>query len=226
MPSTALTDFLSALEEVSHLTSMQSGGRRPDATALRGDRVLGRAAIVLVSSHFERYVRAINEEVVDFLNAAAVMPTRVPVETRLLHSQAPIDELAATGWEKREAKLLTFITTDSWLWGMTGAGRLEHSRLLRWMKAPSPDNLVRYYKYWGITDIFAAITRSPQTRGRLWLGIKELVERRNNIAHGDLTAQATGGDVRRYLESARSFCARSDRRLGRVMSLMVGKTPW
>ena len=48
---------------------------------------------------------------------------------------------------------------------------------------------------WGIEDIFKAITRTPVHRRRLRMRIEELVEKRNNIAPGDLTVEAQYLDV-------------------------------
>jgi hypothetical protein len=80
---------------------------------------------------------------------------------------------------------------------------------------------------WGITDIFSEITRKPTTRGRLWLRISDLVDKRNNIAHGDFTAEATYLDIVQYREAVRTFCARSDGRMAQQIAMILecGR-PW
>lgn len=94
-----------------------------------------------------------------------------------------------------------------------------------WMKAPSPKNLVRYYRYWGIDDIFESITRTVNTRTELRLRLDELVRKRNNIAHGDATVEATPTDVRSYQTSALRFCERADRQLGKALKRLVATAP-
>jgi hypothetical protein len=182
---------------------------------------------VLLCSHFERYVYAINEEAIELLNSRPSGGAMLPESLKLLHSGNAIDELAMAAWENRSEKLGRFIVTDRWLWQDGGAGHLDHTRLLTWMKAPKPKNLVRYYRYWGITDIFASITRSPIKKSQLWLGVQEFVDLRNSIAHGDIAAQATANDIRRYAASARVFCSRADRVLGRqIARIMAIERPW
>ena len=95
------------------------------------------------------------------------------------------------------------------------------------MKAPKPQSLIRYYKYWGIDDIFTAITRSTASRTQLWLAVQGLVDLRNNIAHGDFAAQTTPADVKRYLNFAKTFCERADGKMSVAISrsLQIAR-PW
>jgi hypothetical protein len=139
----------------------------------------------------------------------------------------PIESLLETSWENRAALLSQFMTTDGWLWTVGGAGSLEHERLLMWMKAPTPRNLVRYYRDWGINNIFKAITRTPHTRTDLWLKLDELGRKRNNIAHGDPATETTSTDLRLYKQSALRFCERADRQLAHAVGARCAAArPW
>ena len=227
MASLAITALRSAVKEVSDLARADRSSLIATPASLRLARAVGRARVVLLSSHFERYLRAVNEEAISFLNGVGVPSGSLPELLRLLHSKGPIDELAETQWDRRRIQLDAFAEGDAWLWTAGGTGVLTHARILEWMKAPKPDSLVRYYRYWGIRDVFNAITRTPHNRNRLWLGVQELVDKRNNIAHGDFTAYATPVDVRRYVDSVVTFCDRADRVLSRVLgTLVVAAAPW
>ncbi len=228
MPSATLKAFLAALEEVRELGKASHPTLGPNAPAsLALARAVGRGQVVLLSSHFERYIYSINEELCAFLNSISLYGDRLPERIRLQHSALPVDELSKTGWENRTDQLTSFVAEDGWLWLAATTGSIRHERLLTWMKAPMPESLVRYYKCWGINDIFSVVTRRKTTREALWLGVKGLVELRNNIAHGDFTAQATQADVARYIRSIRQFCERADRTLARHIARTFGvRSPW
>jgi hypothetical protein len=166
-------------------------------------------------------------QVITFLNAAHVHGDRLPAIVRLQHSMVPIDDLSKTGWEHRADKLVSFVAEDGWLWSPGSAGSLSHDRLLTWMKTPRPESLVRYFRCWGIENIFATVTRKPSTRSELWLGVRGLIELRNNIAHGDYAAQATQADVRRYMGHVRTFCERADQTLATQIARSFNvQSPW
>ncbi len=223
MPSNSQIALRRSMVEVVDLLSCA----RPGAMKLAQQKALGRAAIVLITSHMERYLRAVNEELVDCLVASNVIGEVLPEGIRLLHSKVPIEEIEPVQWDNRSGKLVDFVETDAWLWSAGNSGQLKHRRLLSWMKSPKPASLVRYYKYWGIEDIFKAITRKSATRSDLWFRIKEVVDKRNNIAHGDASASATFSDVRKYIVAVTSLCDRADRILAKAVAtrLKIAK-PW
>lgn len=227
MASVALDTFVRARVEVAQLARADPtpSGQLPFDPEIT--RVVGRASVVLRSSHFERYIYAVNEEAANAVNAASPPGAALPESLRLLHSRSSLEEMVETGWDRRAEKLRAFVQEEGWLWEAQRPGRLDHERLLTWMKAPTPKNLVRYYRYWEIEDIFAAVTRAAHTRTDLRLKLDELVRKRNNIAHGDLTTEATRADIRAYREATLRFCERSDRHLARaLMRLFGGATPW
>jgi hypothetical protein len=138
-----------------------------------------------------------------------------------------IDELGKTGWENRKEKLVEFVEREAWIWTASQNGMLNHEHLLTWMKTPKPKELMRFFKLWGTADIFKNITRKESARGKMWLELQGLVDLRNNIAHGDVNAQATQSDVKRYIKAIREFCERADKCVaGRVAKLYHIAKPW
>jgi hypothetical protein len=222
--SGALAGLRAALAEIKDLqaaapSSLTSARRR--ATA----RVIGRSSVVLLSSHFERYFYALNEELVAYVNSSIVDSSRLPETLKLLHTRWPVDRMVETQWDRRRMQLASFVSDDAWLWQANLAGTIQHARLLAWMKSPKPESIKRYFTYWGIADIFAAITRTPQRRQAIQLKLLGLVDKRNNIAHGDLNEQATSQDVRSYAATVLLFCDRTDRYVGRKVSRVIGAAP-
>ncbi len=217
MASGSLEAFVQAVQEVSDLQQADPtlpGGPPIDSTRTR---VVGRACVVLLSSHFERYIYSINEEATSLLNSGGMSGMLLPEPLRLLHSRESIDSMIESAWKNRGDKLRTFVQDEAWLWSAHPPGILDHGRLLAWMKAPTPKNLIRYYRYWNIKDIFRAVTRAVHTRTDLRLTLDELVQKRNNIAHGDPSTEATRGDVESYRDATLRFCERSDKQLARAL---------
>ncbi len=227
MPSDALKSLLAGIEEVRDLQTANPTppGGLPDRP--RVVRAINRASVVLLSSHLERYLRSLNEEAVGVINAATIRGSALPETLRLRHSKIPIDELAEAQWDNRAAMLSQLVEKDGWLWGSTPKANLEHDRLLRWMRSPSPERALRMFKLWGVSDIFSAITRQPHTRQRMWLKLEELVDKRNDIAHGDSGAEATYQDIASYVAVVRTFCTRADGVLSRTLAPHAdGTRPW
>ena len=221
----ALTNAIGEVRDLDRGDPTPRGGTPVDPLLTR---VVGRARVVLLSSHFERYFYSVNEEAAGALNATSHRSSGVPELMRLLHSSSAIDDLSSTAWERRAPGLHSLVLTDAWLWtDDLPRGALDHRRLLAWMKAPTPQNLVRYYRYWGISDIFSAVTRTMHTRTDLWLKLDELIQKRNNIAHGDRTTEATRIDLRAYEAAALTFCERADRHLALALSRILDTSaPW
>lgn len=229
MGSTALTQLLDGLDEIEALQranpSPSAGGGfdRPAIT-----RAIGRAEVVLLSGHLEQYVYGVHQEMVDVLEGRATLAGQIPVVIRLRQSRPVIDTLGTIQWDRREDLLRQQLgpVRDLWDDALAVSG-LEADTLLEWMRSPTPENLVRAFRPWGIDNIFQAITRSSTHRSRIWLKIRELVDKRNNIAHGDLTVEATHLDVRSYKRAVREFCTRTDLRCAaRVASISSPPRPW
>lgn len=190
-------------------------------------RAVGRSAIVLLYSHFEKYTYSVNEEIADFLNVNNVEGNSIPEMLRLLHSKTPVEKLAEMQWIHRATTLKDFISTDYWLWTNNQNGKLIPDRLLEWMKSPNPDNITRYFRYWDIDDIFSRITKTSHIRSYLWTQIQTLVDKRNNIAHGDATTECSKSELGLCSRAVLIFCERADRILSRqIRRLFLTPAPW
>jgi hypothetical protein len=228
MTSNALNGLIAGLAEIEALQRANpspakgSGLKRPEVV-----RAIGRSEVVLLSSHFERYFYAVYQEAVDAVCNSGALSDSLPEKLKLEHSRQPIEKISSMGYERRSLILKEYSARENWLWspGAPVSG-LDAERLLTWMKAPTPKNLVRAYQLWGIDDIFNAITRTNINNGRLRLKLRELVEKRNNIAHGDFTAEATYLDIVQYISAVRKFCTSADKRLARQLVILIGARPW
>jgi hypothetical protein len=209
VPSMALAGLRAALPEIATLQADRPRDLLASTVRLARLRAVNRACVVLLSSHLEHYIHAVNEEAIDFVNAAGIPSTQIPLRLRLINLRDPIEEAASKDWPARAENLTKLAEVEISLWRSDGmSGSLDASRMLQWMKSPKPDKIRRFYAMWDIGDIFLAVTRTPRTLGTLRRDLDTLVSKRNNIAHGDVNEQATPKDIARYLEAVRTFCSR------------------
>jgi hypothetical protein len=218
MPSDALVGLLSGIGEVRDL--QRANPTPPGGMPARPPvvRAINRSSVVLLTSHLERYLHALNEEALTYVNVHVIDGPGVPEGIRLQHSRVSVDRMFETQWDNRSAQLVDFSQRDSWLWGPSPKGDLDADRLLTWMKSPSPERIERLFAMWGVTNIFDRVTRQPHTKARMRLKIGELVGKRHNIAHGDFTTEATYRDIATYMSVVRQFCKRADAVMSRVVS--------
>ena len=217
MPSQALLDFNIGASEVTDIlradpTPPGDIPQDPDIT-----RALTRAALVMLCGHFERYIRGSVEEAIEIMNEAIFDRDLLPLRFKLQHSREPVERLWRTSWERRDKAFGKFFENEGWLWAPLPQGRLDEESLLGFLKAPVPQKMARLYRMWGVENIFRRITRAEHTRTRFLLRLKELVEKRNKIAHGEFTIETTRGDMDEYLDVVAQFCRRADGVLAKVL---------
>jgi len=227
MSSGAYSTLQLGLEEVSDLIKADPtprGGISPEPSV---SRAVLRSAVVLLCGHFERYIRSVNEEAIELINNSKIEDGSLPVTLRLEHSKVAIDEMSQMQWTNRANALSEFVTSEAWLWGEAPQGQLAHSKILSWLKTPSAKRIGRFYRTWGIDDIFDLITRKEHIKRWFSLKITELAEKRNNIAHGDFSTEATREELVDYKKVIAIFSKRVDRRMHRILSKELGiSCPW
>ena len=231
MTSSALDDLLLGVREVRALRGFPPKQPSRSATLhLREEAQIAhrRACVVLLSSHYERYIYALNESVVDFLNGSQILSVEVPVEIRLLQIKTLVDGLAKTEWSRREDKLIELFSRYSSHWQPSEAiSGLQAPANLEWMKSPKIGDVKRYFRYFGVEDIVRVVTRNEGTRRTMGRQLQSLVDARNGIAHGDQTIQPDSTEISDYLVAVEAFCVRADKvmaqRLGRLAD---AAPPW
>lgn len=231
MSSSALQELQVGLQEVLALRQHPprlSGSRRSNPAILRATVAHRRACVVLLCSHFERYLYALNDLVVDYLNQCALPSSDIPIRIRLLQARRPINAMSQKQWDNREQDLLSFVTQHAPMWDPRAKVQsLSASPILESMKSPKIDDILKFFKLFGINDIFAMITVKKTGRTRLIRGLAALVDSRNGIAHGDQTVMPESTELTTYVYVVRDFCTRADKALGTSLRRMTKlAAPW
>lgn len=227
MASAAFADLAVSLDEIRALqrANPTPTGSAPSLPATT--RAVGRSSVVLLTAHFDRYLRRVHEEAVGAIVASAVTADSVPERLRLEHSRVTLQEIVEVSWERRGPRLQALaVEAELWQPGGSVVG-LQHEKTLQWMSSPGSDFVIRLFQLWEIDDIFGAITRKATTRSHFWLRLSELVDKRHSIAHGDYATEATQSEVKTYLGAVETFCQRADGVLARQLKRAFGiALPW
>ena len=182
--------------------------------------------VVLLCSHYERYIYGINESLIDVLNGIAPQADRLPIRMLLRQIKIPLEALATREWTQRETQLKQLFEIYAYHWlpgqGVTG---LDAEANIAWMKSPRVEDVIRLFRMFGIENIISEVTRTAAGRRNLTRELQGLVDARNGIAHGDQTIQPTGPELTRYLETVAKFCDRADRRVSRSLARSLGVAP-
>jgi hypothetical protein len=131
-------------------------------------------------------------------------------------------------WDNRESDLLGFMSIHASMWTpASNVSTLIAPPFLESMKAPKAKEIIKYFRLFGIQDIFASITHTTAGRNRLVRGVEGLVDSRNGIAHGDQTVMPVRTDLTVYVNVVRDFCSRADRVLCKELAQLTGQgAPW
>lgn len=178
-----------------------------------------RACVVLHSSHLERYVESLIVEAVDSINSAELPVVSVPEALRMAQVEVPLRAAyEVKDMNKKIGVLRTFVTDLSWFWADGEVcTKLRGEPLISGFDNPLPNRIDKLFEKLGVNSVVgrAVALDSRPDRGLIEAKVREMVEKRNAIAHTGMTTDLTHEDVRVYL--------RCSRRLVRNMDIIVGQ---
>ncbi|SDH59805.1 hypothetical protein SAMN04515691_0785 [Leifsonia sp. 98AMF] len=215
----ALDVFKDGAIEVGLLRQMaveaESRGSIEEANALC------RAAVVLLVSHFESFLKTIAEEYVDAIESGEVPSGRIPRGLREAHTLPRLQAIVTSGNDEQRSVLLKRLGNDAALWkedakppkGSLNAGTF--SRLVTSAKADViNDVFVRMGSKSNVCDgdIEMASSGGDVITANIQLSIRDVIACRNDIAHGKAERKPTPDDVTRYLQFLQAFSTRLQRK--------------
>ncbi|MRX44614.1 MAE_28990/MAE_18760 family HEPN-like nuclease [Agromyces kandeliae] len=215
----ALDVFADGTTEVELLRQLAIDAERQGSA--EQTNALCRAAVVLVVSHFEAYLKTLAEEYVDAVGTGEIASSRLPRGLREVHTLPKLESILAARDDEQRASLLKRLGTVAALWNDNAKppkGALQATTFAR---------LVTSAKASVINDIFARMgnagnvcdgdiemvddTGDVQTAS-VELSLRDIVDCRNDIAHGKAERKPTPDDVGRYLHFLRTFAERLQRK--------------
>jgi hypothetical protein len=201
-------------------TSTSSGANALGDVHAEQDNAVRRAAVVLLVSHFESYLKSTAEEFIDTLSTGQLEAKRIPLGIRELHTMPRIDQIASAGDAIQRHALLKKLSDVSQLWNdvaKPAKGTLNARLFGKQVTSARPEKIDNIFALMGsshpvcdghidIADTFGEITTT-----NIRLSLEDVVKCRNDIAHGDSSRKPTASDVSRYLDFLTALAARLER---------------
>lgn len=216
---TAGDEFLAGVAEVRVLLSLCHEGAGEQH--VDRDNAVRRAAVVLLVSHFESFLRTIGEEFVDVLSSGSLEARDMPSGIRELHTVPRLQEIVSTGDAIQRHALLRKLSDVAVLWkdqAKPPRGALQAHRLSREVTSAEPKKIDLLFGLMGSTvavcdgDLDISDGDESVISLNIRLGLTDVVQCRNDIAHGDSSRKPTQEDVDKYLLFLSALAARLQRK--------------
>lgn len=210
------SEFKVHLSEVDALRSMAAQKERENAFGFRGEiNALCRGAIVLLSSHVEAYVRDLGKLALEALYTKRI--DRAGLVPRLFYhiSKDVLDEMSDTTDHDRMAdKVFSFLANDGGYWDKGGPfiNEIPYERFNRGFSNPKFEKLCTYFNRFGYSDYkrdFRGILKAQSSITENMLD--QLVQARNNIAHGDHAVTKTPAELDQMITIISACCRTTDK---------------
>lgn len=218
---TARDDFSAGVVEVEVLravTARQSAGSASDLAEINA---INRAAVLLLVSHFEGYLKSVAEEFVDFLNSCDISARQVPEALRELHTEGRLREILSSNDVKQRQALYSKLDSVVALWVADKKivpGILKAEKLSRLVTNAHSETIDKLYVCMGVRthvcdgDLDVDFGEGEVTPVNIRLALRDIVQCRNDIAHGSPERVPTPEDVERYVAILSGLADRLDRK--------------
>lgn len=231
MPSESLDLLNTRLEDIDQIKAAHdaaAGGRRVGRRW--NTESLNRAAIVLLASHFEGFLEDLFQECVTAWEAGAIASGRVP-RPFVIGSIAPeVHTLARSkdssernkALEKLLAKASTFVDAQRPI----GAGQLDAKPIVREMGNPTPEHIELFFAHVGVDRVLDGVGWRHASNETVRRNLRELVDLRNRIAHGEPEVRVVWASVDRYRRYVVGAAQKLDEKLRNHLSVQMGRPSW
>lgn len=233
MPSDAFTQLNNRIKDLDQLIQAhgliggEARGRRWKLAALN------RAALVLATAHLEGYLEDLFKETMEKLLNARVSATRVPDNVKVLGLRRLAGPIMRTSDRKKQTVALLRILKKAKKYGHPAkkiSSRdirgVDYEAELQRFSNPKPEFINDLFWYLGIDDILSKIQWRRAPSRKIWRYLKELVGKRNSIAHGTVGINVKKEEVRYCREFLIRFAQKIERVVGEHLRNVTGHAPW
>ncbi len=207
--------LLGRLDEVRILLKAAKAIERKDSLRRSGEiNALCRAGIVLLTSHLEGYIKDIGEHALYQIYIKKV--DRVKFEDRFFYhiSRSKIQSLQdARDPFKIVQAIKNLFDEEKKYWQASGPFPAEIPTEIfnDGFSTPNFDKINMYLKRFGYESFHSEFKRSLKEKAIIIeTAINDLVQVRNDIAHGNIHALRTPEDLRSMIDSTQIFCRTAD----------------
>jgi hypothetical protein len=182
---------------------------------------LCRAAVVLLVSHFESYLKTIAEEFVDAVGTGQVESSRLPRGLREAHTLPRLESIVTSRDEGQRSALLKRLGGIAALWNDEAKppkGALNAATFARLVTSANADVINDLFVRMGNStsvcdgDIEITALNGEILTASIEFSLRDVVTCRNDIAHGKADRKPTPEDIRRYLDFLHVFSERLQRK--------------
>lgn len=194
---------------------------------------LCRAAVVLLVSHFESFLKLIAEEYVDSVGTGDVESKRLPRGLREAHTLPKLESIMNSRDEEQRSALLKKLGSVAALWNDEAKppkGALSATTFARLVTSAQTHIINDLYTRMGNAsnvcdgDIELSDPGGDIVTSSIALSLRDVVTCRNDIAHGKSERKPTPDDISRYLLFLRTFSERLQRKAD-ALTLIVTPNP-
>lgn len=207
--------LLKRLDEVKILINSTKIKESKDPIKLQPEiNALCRGSIVLLSSHLEAYIKELGESAIDSLFSKSIARSKIYPSVFYHSSKDYIDEIKNSNQpEKISEKIFTFLGQDGEMWRKDSPlpRPLSSEKFNKGFASPSFDKIKAYFNRFGYSEYQRELSR--QLKGHylpVTNMINQLVDTRNQIAHGDPSASKTPQEVDDMKRLTTIFCRETD----------------
>lgn len=199
-----------------------------------------RSCVLLLASYLERYVESLVVEAIDALNNANLLVQSIPESLRLSQVKESLSELSLClqkdMTKDNAAKTLRLsqsilVKYDWFLDDLRPFGKLIGEPLIGGTRFsnPSPEKVEELFRHLGINSVVGRVIglEKKPDKSAVRDKVKEMIDKRNDIAHTGGTVTVTKQDVADYLHYCRRLVRGLDVLVGQDVQKMIGGVwPW